>query len=217
MKNKIYILVVVILLAVLFASPVMAADPKPAKEYQVKAAFLYNFTKFIDWPKEKEDDTEKPKTSDKIEDVITIGIIGKSPFGNAFDPILKKKGNDKKLIIKTFGTFKDIKKTDSKDKRLWNKQTEALRECHLLFFCASEQDSTAEIIKTLRDDPILTVGETEDFIKKGGIVKFVVDKKKIQFEVNMTAAEKTGLNIRSKLLRLAKKVIKKEKTKDIKS
>lgn len=210
---------VVILLAVLFATPAMAANPKPAKEYQVKAAFLYNFTKFIDWPKEKEDDTEKPKTPDetKDEDTITIGIIGKSPFGNAFDPILKKQGKDKKLIIKTFGTFKDIKKPDRKDKSLWNKQIEALRECHLLFFCVSEQDIEAEIMKILEDTPILTVGETTDFLEKGGIVKFVVDKKKIQFEVNMIAAERTELNIRSKLLRLAKKVIKKEKSKDIKS
>lgn len=219
MKNRVYIFVVVIMFAAMFASPAMADHFEPSKEYQVKAAFLYHFTKFIDWPKAKEDDSEKPKTPDKAndKDTIIIGIIGESPFDHAFDPILAKKGRDKKLIIKSFKTFTDIKKINDKDKRLWNKRVDALRGCHLLFFCNSERDSTAEIIKTLKDAPILTVGETSDFLKQGGIIKFVVDKKKIQFEVNMTAAEKTGLNIRSKLLRLAKKVIKKEKTKDIKS
>ena len=188
MKIRAYILVVVVL--VLFIGSQARADPTASEEYQVKAAFLYNFVNFVDWPKEKVTDSNE---------LITIGIIGSDPFGQAFEPLKNKQAKDKKVLIKQFVSLKESK--------LSSNQAEAVRKCHLLFVCSSEKEQLKEIINLVQGHSVLIVGDMDGFLESGGIVNFVIEDKKVHFEINNNAAKQSKLNIRSKLLRLAKRVI----------
>jgi len=178
---------------VLVAAPRVRADSEKSKEYQIKAAFLYNFINFVDWPKEKVEDNDN---------LITIGIIGKDPFEQAFEPLKNKQTKGKKVLIKRFISFKES--TLSTD------QVEAIRKCHLLFICRSEKEQLRKIINIVKDHNVLTVGDMNDFLESGGIINFVIDDQKVRFEINNNSAKQAKLNIRSKLLRLAKKVIEEE-------
>ena len=82
-----------------------------------------------------------------------------------------------------------------------------MKKCHLLFICSSEKDNLTDIIDIIKNKNILTVGETKDFLKTGGIINFLLDDNKVRFEINLSAAKKSNLIIRSQLLRLAQKVI----------
>jgi hypothetical protein len=205
MKNKIYILLIFILLA---GSLTEAAekDLGPTRNEKLKAAFIYNFLKFVEWPKDEVDDSKDAGKVDDSEDVICIGIIGEDSFEDAFKAIINKRIGKKQIIIKRFDSYKKLQKL-KKNKDKWEQQVDSLKECHLLFICSSEKAYVSEILSILKESPVLTVSETNGFLEKGGIIKFVVDRK-VQFEVNMKAVKRSGLNISSKLLRLAKKVIK---------
>jgi len=80
----------------------------------------------------------------------------------------------------------------------------------LLFICRSEKEQLGKIINIVKDHNVLTVGDMNDFLESGGIINFVIDDQKVRFEINNNAAKQEKLNIRSKLLRLAKKVIEEE-------
>ena len=207
MRNKIYILVLLVSTAIT-PLDVAQASSKYNKEYQIKAAFLYNFVKFVDWPKEKVADSN---------DVITIGIIGKNPFGNALDSIKGKRVKDRKVVIKRFKGFKEPGETGEKDESELRRKIEALRKCHLLFICSSEKKNLKEIMNSVKDHSVLTIGETKDFLESGGIINFLIEEKKIRFEINITAAKKAKLKIRSNLLKLAKRVVKEKPSEKAKS
>jgi hypothetical protein len=187
-----------ILFTVLFVGSSTLADTTASREYQVKAAFLYNFIQFVDWPKEKMGDGNEP---------IIIGVIGKDPFGDSFDPIVDKEVQGKKLLVKRFMAFEELKKTGEKDKSLLDREIESLRKCHLLFICSSEDKSISEILNSVKDHSVLTIGEVQGFLESGGIVNFVMEEKKVRFEISITAAKGAKLKIRSQLLRLAKRVV----------
>jgi len=163
------------------------------KEYEVKAAFMYNFLKFVDWPEGK---------TAKGGNQIIIGIIGEDPFGSAADVLKDKKVEDRDVVIKRFEGFQQLKEKGKKD------ELEALKTCHLLFICPSEKKITSEIIDFVKNDGVLTVGDTSGFIETGGAISFFLEENKIRFNINLESVEKSGLKIRSQLLRLAKKVIK---------
>jgi len=190
MRIKPYILLLTLFSLVLVAAPRVRADSEKSKEYQIKAAFLYNFINFVDWPKEKVTDSNN---------LITIGIIGTDPFGKAFEPLKNKQAKGKKVIIKRFISLKESEKSDN--------QIQAIRKCHLLFVCRSEKQQLRKIINIVKDHSVLLVGDMNDFLESGGIVNFVIENQKVRFEINNNAAKQAKLNIRSKLLRLAKKVI----------
>ena len=168
------------------------------KEYEVKAAFIYNFLKFIDWPKEKMANSGKQ---------IIIGFIGENPFGPAADVFKNKKVEDRDVTLKYFGGLEQIEKMPEKDRAA---NEESLKNCHLLFICPSEQKQVSEIIEIVGKNGVLTVGDSDGFTKSGGVINFLMEDNKIRFNINLTAAEKSGLKIRSQLLRLAKKVYKDE-------
>ncbi len=196
MKIKTYILFTVLLVG----SPALA-DPTASREYQVKAAFLYNFIQFVDWPKEKMGDGNEP---------IIIGVIGNDPFGDAFEPIKDKKVKGKNVVIERFKGLEELKESGEKDKSQLHPQIEAIKRCHVLFISSSEKKWLREIIDTVEDNGVLTVADMEGFLEAGGIINFIVEEKKVNFDVSITAAEKAKLKISSKLLRLAKRVIKEE-------
>ncbi len=194
MSFKLYILLALsIALQVL---PVLANDNKSDlnREYKIKAAFLYNFIQFVDWPKEKISGKNDP---------IVLGIIGKDPFGDSFKPIENNQIKGKKSIIKRFDGIEKLKKSSDKGKS----DIESLRKCHLLFICSSEEDNLKDIINLVSENCVLTVGETSNMLKSGGVINFLVDENKVRFEINLSAARQEKIKIRSQLLRLAKNVM----------
>ena len=200
-----YILLTAVLLGVfLVADPLDAADGSSYKEYNIKAAFIYNFMKFVSWsgdPQEDDENVDKPQDNDEP---IVIGVIGKNPFGKSMAPILVKKIRGRGIVlIELMGYNKGY---DKNKKKYW--QAEELNECRLLFISSSEQRYNKEIIELVSKKNILTVSETSDFLDDGGIINFVTYENKVRFEINIIAAKRADIKIRSQLLRLAKKVIK---------
>jgi hypothetical protein len=159
-----------------------ASAPEPARdaalEYEVKAAFLYNFAKFVDWP-EDAPGTDRP--------ALVIGVLGVDPFGESLDAAVRGKTvNGRALSVRRFAEPSD------------------LEPCQILFVSASQARRLPEILTRLAGTPVLTVGEPEKFNRNGGIVRLVTEDNKVRFEINVDAAEHAGLQISSKLLALAR-------------
>ncbi|MCH8120886.1 MAG: YfiR family protein [Planctomycetes bacterium] len=174
-------------------------DSAQSREYKIKAAFLYNFIKFVDWPEEKTSDSNEP---------IIISIIGKDPFGRVFEPIKNKKVKNRIVVIKRFKSFEAIQKLGEHGRAEFDRNINYLRKCHLLFVCSSEKDKVKEVLALVKDHSVLTVADTRGFLESGGIINFLMEDKKVRFEINVAAAKKSKLKISSKLLRLAKRVVK---------
>lgn len=146
-------------------------------EYQIKAAFLFNFAKFIEWPPAAFPQTNSP---------IVIGVLGKNVFGTDLESTIRNKTvNGRPFEFKTFDSL-----------------TEATN-CQILFISPSKKDDFANILKGLQNSSVLTVSETDEFIKAGGMINFVIQDNKVRFQINDDAAKKAGLKISSKLLTLA--------------
>jgi hypothetical protein len=209
---KVYTLIALILILSLLPVRAQAEDESAlSREYQVKAAFLYNFIKFVEWPKEKLADSN---------DTITIGIIGSNILGEAFETAETKRIKDKKLTIKQFPIFEEYK-TRAKDKTKFKEEykaeyEDALKKCHIVFISSSEEKYLEEILNLVKNGNVLTVGETEPFLDKGGVINFVTEQKKVRFEINLTAANRAKLKIRSQLLRLSKRVVEETSSKEAK-
>ena len=159
------------------------SGPGSPTEYQVKAAYLYNFPRFIEWPSSVHWDDQAS---------ITLCILGEDPFGGALEPAQGKIVKGRKMVIK------HCAKLDQLDK------------CHLLFVSRSEEKNLPEILAKIKNWNTLTVSDMEGFAQSGGVINFVTVEKKIRFEINLDAAERADLKISSKLLRLAKIVKDKE-------
>ena len=168
-----------ILFSVLFLASfdVWAKDKSVVeREYQIKAAFLYNFIKFVDWPEEKLADSNEP---------VVIGIIGSKDFIKASKTVEGKKIEKRIVVIKYFEGFEESKKTKEENDSEWNQKLEALKICHVVMFCtcdSTEIKNTAEIIKLLKEASVLTVGETPEFLEAGGVINFVMEQKKVRLE-----------------------------------
>ena len=161
------------------ASPA-AAQEEPAQEYEIKAAFLYNFTKFVQWPPEAFPDDRAP---------IVLAVLGPDPFGSILDDIVKgREVGGRPLIVKHFD------------------RSVELPRCHVLFVSAQNAIDFARQARTAASRHILTVGETEAFAETGGIIQFVTHDRKVRFRINPMAAKESGLNISSRLLNLAEVV-----------
>jgi uncharacterized protein DUF4154 len=168
------------LLAVTLGMSSIRAETGPAlDEYQVKAAFLFNFAKFVEWPATAFKDGDEP---------IRICVLGRDPFGASLESLVRGKfvGN-RGFVIREVSN------------------APAARQCSILFVGASERKRTRSILSDLKDASVLTVGETEDFIPNGGVIAFRVDDARIRVEVDRDAAERAKLRISSKLLSLAQR------------
>lgn len=180
------------------------ADSASDREYQIKAAFLYKFFGFIDWPQEIADSNEP----------VTIGVLGTSPFGKALERYNGKVIGKGKITIRRFKGLAALRgeaeDAAEKDAPLQHPELAALRKCRILFICRSEREELKNILEWVRECPVLTVGDTEGFVESGIIMNFVIREKKVRFEVNLVSAQKARLKIRAKLLRLAAKVVQPE-------
>ena len=159
--------------------PEIRAQSALQREYEIKAAYLYNFINYIDWPA----DTLPPAGG-----TITIGIVGENPFGPALDPLKGKQIKGRTLAVKQVAAAKD------------------LEQCQIVFICASEKSRLSELLGQLKNSRILTVSEMDGFAGQGGIINFISERNKVRFEINPEAARRTGLTISSELLKLAKLV-----------
>jgi len=166
------------LLAWLLASAVIAgAQPAQMKEYQVKAAFLFNFAQFVDWPETAFPQADTP---------LTIGVLGDEPFGGALDEIVRgEQVHGRTLRVQHC------------------RRVEEAAGCHVLFISRSESGRLEQIVGSLRGRSILTVGDSEDFVQRGGMISFINERNKIRLRINRDLAAGAGLTISSKLLRVA--------------
>jgi YfiR/HmsC-like len=171
----------VMILMTLLVSGVIGGTTKSfadsLQEYQIKAAFLYNFAKFVEWPATAFKDAQSP---------LTLCILGKDPFGDALDSLREKTIEGRRLVIRR------VSKIEEADK------------CHILFVSASEKDSLSHILKVTRSWNVLTVGDTKGFAESGVVINIISIGNKMGFEINLDAAEHTSLKISSKLLKLGK-------------
>lgn len=153
--------------------------PKPpSTEYQVKAAFLYNFAKFIEWP---------PASFSSDSAPFLICVLGRDPFGKELQNITREKMvNGHRFEIDRLSDLQQI------------------RGCHILFVSAAEKTPLTQILEKLRGASVLTVGDSQGFAEKGGMINFVLEDDRVRFEVNREAAGEAGLKISSKLLSVAR-------------
>jgi hypothetical protein len=153
-----------------------AQGPAPS-EYQLKAAFLFNFAKFVEWPPEAFVGTRAP---------LVIGLLGQNPFGDDLKRTIHGKAiSNRSLTVKEIHSLSEA------------------TNCHMLFISTSEKQRLPEILEGLHTASVLTVGETDGFTDDGGMIGFVLEGNKIRFRINETAARRAGLKVSSKLSSLA--------------
>ncbi len=163
--------------------PASAEPTDTVREYQIKASFLYKFLLFVEWPE---------KVPEHTEDTIVIGILGKDPFGDTFVPVEGQTIKGKTLRIKRF-------KDDTSH--------ELLKKCHLLFISSSFEENMNNVLESLKDHPVLTVCESSAFLPSGGMIHIFSKQNRVVFEINKAVAERAGIKFRSKLLRIAVRVV----------
>jgi hypothetical protein len=149
------------------------------KEYQLKAAFLYNFVKFVGWPDRRFATQESP---------IVIGVLGDNPFGTELQDLVKnRKIGARPIVVRHFLT------------------AESANLSHLMFVSSGEVKRYVSI-KHLLDPAVLAVGESEAFARHGGGITFNLHEDKLRFSINMAAAERGDLKVSAQLQKLASSI-----------
>ena len=183
MLRRLGILIVALSVSLSWAPEAIAQsrDSSDSSEYLIKAGFIYNFAKFVEWPAASFAQPDSP---------IVIGILGTDPFGNLIDRIIEnKKIGARGLVVKRLK---------------WSTDLKDLKECKILFVGASERGHLDELMQVVKGLPILTVGETPGFAERGGVIRFVLEDNRVRFEINVEAAHQADLTISSRLLTLAR-------------
>lgn len=176
-----------ILVIFLFLSHSSNAQSQPSREYQVKAAFLFNFCQFVEWPPEVFLSSTSP---------FVIGILGTDPFGLFLDELIKgEKLNGRPIIVRRYANVKQV------------------QNCHILFISNSEPQVIEQTLAVLGARSILTVSDSYNFANYGGVIQLSTENNKIKLTINVEAARTSRLDISSKLLRVSqinnsKKVIR---------
>jgi hypothetical protein len=154
------------------------ATAQRATEYDVKAAFLFNFARFVTWP-----DSAFANADERL----VIGVIGKDPFGPILrETIQDKMAQNRSLTVRNVESSKDI------------------RGCHILFVGAATREEVSKIVSQVGENPVLTVSEQNHFCQLGGMVNFLLVSRRVRFEINPHAVERSGLSVSSRLLKLAR-------------
>ena|SRR5579864_8170275 len=167
-------LVLILLLGTVLRAP---ADGLPFEEYQVKAAFLYNFAKFVEWPPEAFKDSN---------DRISICVLGKNPFDSLLtDAVEGKTVGTRRFTVSVLSNVADA------------------RACHILFVSAPQRKPAKDLLEEANNRYLLTVGESSDFLAGGGVINLRVQDSRVRIEINREAAAGAKLRISSRLLSLA--------------
>ena len=171
--------IVLLLSSAAFCIPVpVCIAQEPALEYQVKAAYLLNFTKFVQWPASAFSDQRSP---------LAICILGEDRFGTSLDEILKGEVvNGHELVVQRI------------------RRAPEARSCQVVYVGAPEREAP-KILDDLRPG-ILTVGEGEKFLEDGGIIAFVIENRRVRFDIDQRAAARSMLTLSSRLMSVARSV-----------
>lgn len=169
----------VTLLTLLIRLPLNAdANPAVSPEYVIKAAYIYNFAMFVEWPADAFVRPDSP---------FVIGIVGTDRFGSSLEDIVRdKRVNNRRFVVKRLENYQDA------------------ADCHILFFHSGEAAKIVDVVEHLKRAPILLVGDTPEFAKRGGMINFAVADNKVRCEISVAAAKRARLAISSKLLSLAR-------------
>lgn len=179
MRRRLRALLLAGFAALAFRTPSVDSSSEPLAEYPVKAAFLYHFVEFVEWP----------RTTHSEPATLTIGVLGRDPFGEVLDSaILNKMMAGRTLTIRRFATV------------------EALETCEILFIASSEMPRLPQVLLRLRGAAVLTVGEADRFAQRGGMIGFVLENNRVRLDINRVATESAGLRVSSKLLAVARMV-----------
>lgn len=159
----------------LAAMRMVCAQPAAQDEYRIKAAFVYNFAKFVEWPAGSFKNPGDP---------IAICVMG-NPFGDELESTVRgKQVDDRRLIVREVTSVAETS------------------GCHILFVAADAR-RLADVLDRVKKVPVLTVGESASFSADGGVIRFKLEHDKVRLEINTCAADRAGLRISSKLLSLA--------------
>jgi hypothetical protein len=170
----------VILFLLTLLPPVTLAQKVATPEYQIKAAFLFNFTRFVRWPASR---LPRPDTP------IVIGVLGRNPFGNTLTEAVRgRKVDSHPLVVRMV------------------QQPSEVAAVHVLFVPAAETARAAAMADLINRSAILGVGETPAFLDSGGTIVFSLIGDKVRFDINLAAAEASGLRLNPQLLKLARSV-----------
>jgi hypothetical protein len=151
-------------------------DLEEGQEYQTKAEFLFSFAKFVSWPARKFNEPDSP---------LVIGVVGADPFGGLLEEAVQDhRINDRTVTVEHIESM------------------EELRKCHIIFICRSETARLGSILAEVRGENVLTVGESDNFISRGGMINFVMVDNKVRFQINDSGARRAGLKMSSQLLAL---------------
>jgi hypothetical protein len=165
------------MLAPLNVTNMPASTPAISREYQIKAAFLYNFTRFVEWAPNHFETEESP---------IVIHVLGNNPFGDELrESVAGREVNGRSFQVEFVPTLADSRKP------------------HLLFVPTSTELLIEGVIEELHQHGVLTVGESETFLQMGGVITFTLQADRVRFFVNRDSAGDANLTISAQLLQLA--------------
>jgi hypothetical protein len=152
-----------------------AQRPKPS-DYQVKAAYLYNFGRFVEWP----------RVATAKGGPFTVCVLGQDPFGSTLDATMAGETiAGRNVVTKRIST------------------PEESVNCQILFLSAAEAGRLNKIVEGLDKAAVLTVSDMPQFAQRGGMIQFVLEGNRVRFEVNLVATQHAGLTLSSDLLRVA--------------
>jgi hypothetical protein len=158
--------------------PGVTAAPPVVGEYQVKAAFLLHFTRYVEWPAQGFPAEGEP---------FVITLLGEDPFGDSLEAALQDRTvRERPLAIRRVARLEDVGRSQ------------------ILFIGGSDSEDLPRILRRLDAAPTLTVGESPHFAEQGGMVRFRRDRDRVGFDINVASTERAGLRISSQLLKLAR-------------
>lgn len=165
--------------AALLFGAVSSASEAQIEEYELKAAFIEKFTRFVEWPKESEiDDTSKP---------FVVGITGESSFEPAMRKIFStRKIRDKNVVVRRISG------------------TDEIAGCHLLFIAHTSKEKLQKVLASIKGRPVLTVSDTESFAMSGVHINFYVLQNRLRFEINEMAVRESNLTFSYRLMQIAR-------------
>ncbi|MHB8110446.1 MAG: YfiR family protein [Syntrophorhabdaceae bacterium] len=176
MKKYILSLICLILIFI-FQVRTLPVEGKEFEEYEVKAVFLVNFIKFVEWPKQDRDGGH-----------YRICMYGNDVFGQYTGNIERMKVRGKALKVRRISSLRN------------------LGDCNILFVSPSERRRIHSILEAVRDEDVVTVGDTDGYAKEGVMINFYIEARKVKFEINLNSIRRARINVSSQLLKLGRMV-----------
>ena len=165
-----------LLLISCLSSPCQTQDKAPFTPYDVEAAYLYNFGKFVQWQ----------SIPDSSSQPFSICILGQDNFGKKLDDTIAGETiQGRKIVARRLSSVEDAD------------------QCQIVFIGLSEETRLTRDLEALQEKPVLTVSSIPDFLERGGAIQFLIQNNRVRFAVNLRAAKRTGLELSSELLKVA--------------